>query len=113
MYDVKLSKKEQYFESKTFSPGKKLKLFKLPWGKIGLSICYDLRFPCLYRKLSKAGVLFLSVPSTFTETTGKKHWHTLLRARAIENFCYAWYSSPRRKTLQWQENFWTFTDNLS
>ncbi len=88
MYDVKLSKKEQYFESKTFSPGKKLKLYKLPWGKIGLSICYDLRFPCLYRKLSKAGALFLSVPSAFTETTGKKHWHTLLRARAIENFCY-------------------------
>ena len=88
MYDVVLSKREKYFESKSFNPGKKIKTFKLPWGKIGLSICYDLRFPGLYRKLSKAGSIFLSVPSAFTETTGKKHWHTLLKARAIENFCY-------------------------
>ena len=88
MYDVVLSKKEKYFESKSFYPGNKIKTFKLPWGKIGVSICYDLRFPNLYRKLSQAGSLFLSVPSAFTETTGKKHWHSLLKARAIENFCY-------------------------
>jgi deaminated glutathione amidase len=88
MYDVVLSKKEKYFESKTFSAGNKIKSFNLPWGKLGLSICYDLRFPNLYRKLSKAGSLFLSIPSAFTETTGKKHWHPLLKARAIENFCY-------------------------
>ncbi len=88
MYDVILSKKEKYFESKCFNAGNKIKTFNLPWGKIGLSICYDLRFPNLYRKLSKLGSLFLSVPSAFTETTGKKHWHSLLRARAIENFCY-------------------------
>ena len=53
-----------------------------------MSICYDLRFPNLYRKLAKQGSLFLSVPSAFTETTGRRHWHTLLKARAIENFCY-------------------------
>ena len=88
MYDVVLSKKEKYFESKTFAAGNKVKSFNLPWGKLGLSICYDLRFPNLYRKLSKAGSLFLSIPSAFTETTGKKHWHSLLKARAIENFCY-------------------------
>ena len=88
MYDVVLSKREKYFESKTFSAGNKLKLFNLPWGKLGLSICYDLRFPNLYRKLSKSGSLFISIPSAFTETTGKKHWHTLIKARAIENFCY-------------------------
>ena len=88
MYDVILSKKEKYIESKSFYPGNKIKTFNLPWGKIGLSICYDLRFPNLYRKLSKAGSLFLTVPSAFTETTGRKHWHTLLKARAIENFCY-------------------------
>tara|TARA_X000001036_G_scaffold424214_1_gene449005 strand:- start:334 stop:1131 length:798 start_codon:yes stop_codon:yes gene_type:complete len=88
MYDVVLSKKEKYFESKIFSAGKKVKSFKLPWGKIGLSICYDLRFPNLYRKLSKAGSVYISIPSAFTETTGKKHWHSLLKARAIENFCY-------------------------
>jgi len=88
MYDVVLSKREKYFESKSFTAGKKFKSFKLPWGRIGLSICYDLRFPNLYRKLSKKGSIFLSIPSAFTETTGKKHWHLLLRARAIENFCY-------------------------
>ena len=88
MYDVKLSAKEKYFESKTFSPGKKIKSFKLPWGKLGFSICYDLRFPNLFRKLSKAGANYISIPSAFTETTGKKHWHSLLKARAIENFCY-------------------------
>ena len=88
MYDVVLSKREKYFESKTFSAGNKLKIFNLPWGKLGLSICYDLRFPNLYRKLSKSGSLFISVPSAFTETTGKKHWHTLIKARAIENYCY-------------------------
>jgi len=88
MYDVILSKKERYFESKSFTAGKKIKSFKLPWGKLGLTICYDLRFPSLFRKLSKSGCIFLSVPSAFTETTGKKHWHSLLSARAIENFCY-------------------------
>ena len=88
MYDVTLSKKEKYFESKTFSAGKKIKSFNLPWGKIGLTICYDLRFPNLYRKLSKSGCIFLSIPSAFTETTGKRHWHSLLKARAIENFSY-------------------------
>ena len=88
MYDVVLSKKEKYFESKSFNPGNKVKTFNLPWGKIGLTICYDLRFPILYRKLAKAGSLFLTVPSAFTETTGRKHWHSLLKARAIENFCY-------------------------
>ena len=88
MYDVILSKKEKYFESKTFTAGKKIKSFNLPWGKLGLSICYDLRFPNLFRKLSKAGSIFISIPSAFTETTGKRHWHSLLKARAIENFCY-------------------------
>ena len=88
MYDAKLSKKEYYFESKLFTPGKKIKIAKLPWGKIGLTICYDLRFPLMYRKLAQQGAIFISVPSAFTETTGKKHWHSLLKARAIENFTY-------------------------
>ena len=88
MYDVVLSKTEKYFESKTFIAGKKLKSFNLPWGKLGLSICYDLRFPNMYRKLSKSGCNYISIPSAFTETTGKRHWHSLIKARAIENFCY-------------------------
>jgi len=88
MYDAVLSKREKYFESKIFNAGKKIKSSSLPWGKLGLSICYDLRFPNMYRKLSKAGCDYISIPSAFTETTGKRHWHTLLKARAIENFCY-------------------------
>ena len=88
LYDVTLSKKEKYFESQAFISGKKIKSANLPWGRLGFSICYDLRFPNLYRKLSKAGSIFLSIPSAFTETTGSRHWHSLLRARAIENFCY-------------------------
>jgi len=88
MYDVRLSKRESYCESKIFSAGNKTKTFNLPWGKLGMTICYDLRFPNLYRKLAKQGSIFLSIPSAFTETTGKRHWHALLKARAIENFCY-------------------------
>ena len=88
MYDAKLSSKEKYFESKLFKSGNKIKISNLPWGKLGLSICYDLRFPGMYKKMSKSGVKFISVPSAFTETTGKKHWHTLLKARAIENISY-------------------------
>ena len=88
MYDARLSKSEKYFESKTFKAGKNIKVVNLPWGKLGLSICYDLRFPIMYRKMSKKGAIFLCIPSAFTETTGKRHWHTLLKARAIENFSY-------------------------
>ena len=88
MYDAKLSNKEKYFESKLFTRGTKIKITNLPWGKLGLSICYDLRFPAMYKKMSKKGAIFISIPSAFTETTGKKHWHTLLKARAIENFSY-------------------------
>jgi predicted amidohydrolase len=88
MFDVKLSKNEKYEESKKFSAGKKKVLVKLPWGLLGLSICYDVRFPNLYRDLAKKGAIFMAVPSAFTKTTGEKHWHTLLKARAIENFSY-------------------------
>ena len=88
MFDVSLSKKEEYFESKTFTAGKSLKTFNLPWGKLGMSICYDVRFPNMFRKLAQKGSIFISVPSAFTRTTGKKHWHSLLQSRAIENFSY-------------------------
>ena len=88
MFDVKLSNKEKYEESKKFLAGKKKVLTKLPWGLLGFTICYDVRFPNLYRELAKKGAIFMSVPSAFTKTTGEKHWHTLLKARAIENFSY-------------------------
>ena len=88
MYNVVLSKKEKYFESKTFLAGNKIKSFKLPWGQLGFSICYDLRFPELFRMQHKDGVETFILPAAFTEQTGRVHWETLVKARAIENLCY-------------------------
>ena len=88
LFSVKLPNKESYDEKKYFTPGRKISLTSLPWGKIGMTICYDLRFPYLYRKLAKKGADYISVPSAFTKFTGEMHWHTLLKARAIENGCY-------------------------
>ena len=105
MYDAKLSKKEKYFESKLFQSGNKIKTTSLPWGKLGLSICYDLRFPGMYKKMSKSGAIFISIPSAFTETTGKKHWHTLLKARAIENFSYVFAPGQAGKHCNGRKTF--------
>ena len=88
LFDVYLDKNEKYLESKNYDAGKSLSLANLPWGKLGLSICYDLRFPGLYKRLAKKGAIFLTIPAAFTFTTGKSHWHALIRARAIENGCY-------------------------
>jgi predicted amidohydrolase len=88
MFDVTVSEAERYQESKNFRAGSAPVLARLPWGMLGMSVCYDLRFPHLYRALAKAGALFLSVPSAFTKATGQAHWHVLLRARAIETGCY-------------------------
>jgi len=88
MFDVNLPNGESYQESKKFKAGENLTISKLPWGNLGLSICYDLRFPHHYRELMKRGADFLAVPSAFTKNTGERHWHILLRSRAIENFCY-------------------------
>jgi deaminated glutathione amidase len=105
MYDAVLSKKESYFESKTFFAGKKINYAKLPWGRLGFSICYDLRFPTLYRKLAQKGCIFLSIPAAFTETTGKKHWLTLLKARAIENFSYVFAPAQAGKHFNGRKTF--------
>ena len=105
MFDVRLSKTETHNESKTFVPGKRLKVVNLPWGKLGLTICYDLRFPELFRNLSKRNLNFISVPSAFTKTTGKKHWITLLKARAIENFCYIFAPAQTGKNNTKRETF--------
>lgn len=88
LFDVILNNNENYMESKNFDAGKDLKVFKLPWGKIGLSICYDLRFPSLYKELAKKGTHFFSIPAAFTKTTGKHHWESLVKSRAIENGCF-------------------------
>jgi len=85
LFDVSLAGGETYKESSTVAGGNRAVVAGLPWGKLGLSICYDVRFPRLYRRLAKAGALFLTVPSAFTQPTGAAHWHVLLRARAIEN----------------------------
>ena len=85
LFDVDLPSGETYRESRTVEGGGEAVLAETPWGRIGLTVCYDLRFPHLYRQLAKQGAFALTVPSAFTETTGKAHWHVLLRARAIEN----------------------------
>jgi predicted amidohydrolase len=88
MFDVDLPNGETYRESRNYRRGERAVVTELPWGKLGLSICYDLRFAHLYRLLAKAGAMFLTVPAAFTHTTGMAHWHVLLRARAIETGCF-------------------------
>tara|TARA_Y100001935_G_scaffold255401_1_gene268202 strand:+ start:2128 stop:2913 length:786 start_codon:yes stop_codon:yes gene_type:complete len=105
MFDVNLPNKEHHKESKTYKPGNRLVNVKLPWGRLGLTICYDLRFPELYRKLSKKNLMFISVPSAFTKLTGKKHWLALLKARAIENFCYIFAPNQFGKNTKKRETY--------
>jgi deaminated glutathione amidase len=88
MFDVDLPNGEVYRESASYQPGSHAVVAALPWGGLGLSICYDLRFPHLYRALAHAGASFLAVPAAFTRLTGEAHWVTLLRARAIEAQCF-------------------------
>jgi predicted amidohydrolase len=85
MFDVDLANGESYRESRNYRPGEIAVVATLPWGRLGLSVCYDLRFPTLYRALAEADSSFLAIPSAFTRQTGEAHWHILLRARAIEN----------------------------
>jgi predicted amidohydrolase len=84
LFDVELPGGESYRESNTYQPGENAVLANLPWGRLGLTVCYDLRFPSLYRALAEAGAQFLAIPSAFTKQTGESHWHVLIRARAIE-----------------------------
>ena len=88
MFDVDLGNGERYAESATFEAGNESVSLDLPWGNLGLTICYDLRFPNLYRHLAQTGADFIAVPSAFTRPTGEAHWHVLLRARAIETGCF-------------------------
>ena len=85
LFDVDLPSGETYRESNTVAGGGEAVIANTPWGGIGLSVCYDIRFPQLYREMAKEGAFAFTAPSAFTETTGKAHWHILLRARAIEN----------------------------
>ena len=84
MFDVDLGNGDVYRESESYAPGSKAVIADLPWGPLGMTICYDLRFPALHRALAKGGAKFLAVPAAFTRITGEAHWHTLLKARAVE-----------------------------
>lgn len=92
VFDVDLPTGERWRESATVRPGEKAVAADTPWGRLGLTICYDIRFPHLYRALAKAGAVMIAVPAAFTAPTGEAHWETLLRARAIETGC--WILAP-------------------
>jgi deaminated glutathione amidase len=85
MFDIDLEGGESYRESNAYKPGHDTVVAETPWGRLGMTVCYDVRFPYLYRALAQAGADFLSVPSVFTVPTGRAHWQVLLRSRAIEN----------------------------
>lgn len=99
MFDVDVSPEETYRESDGFRPGTRAALAQTPWGKWGMSICYDLRFPHLYRRLAQAGAEILTVPAAFSHVTGAAHWQTLLRARAIEAGCFV--LAPAQTGTHW------------
>jgi deaminated glutathione amidase len=105
MFDVDLANGESYRESGNFRSGEIAALADLPWGRLGLTVCYDLRFPALYRALAEAGAAFLAVPSAFTRQTGEAHWHVLLRARAIENGSFVFAAAQGGKHENGRETF--------
>lgn len=89
LFDVKITESDEHYnESESIEPGSKVVVVDTPFGKLGLAVCYDLRFPGLFRHMSEAGVEIFALPSSFTAITGKAHWETLVRARAIENLSY-------------------------
>ncbi len=88
MFDVDLPNGETYCESDAFRPGGQAVVAETPWGGLGMTVCYDLRFPQLYRALAHAGARLITVPAAFTKHTGEAHWHILMRARAIEAGCF-------------------------
>jgi predicted amidohydrolase len=105
MFDVDLANGESYRESRTYRAGDLAVCADLPWGRLGLTICYDLRFPALYRALAEAGACFLTIPSAFTRQTGEAHWHVLLRARAIETGCFVFAAAQGGKHESGRETF--------
>ena len=106
MFDVDLGGGESYRESNSYRPGEGAVLADLPWGRMGLTVCYDLRFPALYRALAEAGATMLTIPSAFTRKTGEAgHWHVLLRARAIENGCFVFAAAQGGKHENGRETY--------
>jgi predicted amidohydrolase len=105
MFDVDLAGGESYRESNTYRAGELAVVADLPWGRLGLTVCYDLRFPALYRALAEAGASFLAIPSAFTKQTGEAHWHVLMRARAIENGCFVFAAAQGGKHDNGRETY--------
>ncbi|MEO5375276.1 MAG: carbon-nitrogen hydrolase family protein [Alphaproteobacteria bacterium] len=105
MFDVDLGNGEIYRESSTFAPGDRAVRVETPWGGLGLSICYDLRFPHLFRALAQGGASFLAIPAAFTRVTGEAHWHVLLRARAIETGCYVFAPAQTGEHVRGRQTF--------
>ncbi|MGB6976316.1 MAG: carbon-nitrogen hydrolase family protein, partial [Gammaproteobacteria bacterium] len=88
LFDVTISETESYKESETTEPGNELALVDTPIGKLGLAVCYDIRFPTMFTQLFKQGMEIMAIPAAFTIKTGQAHWQLLARSRAVENFCY-------------------------
>jgi deaminated glutathione amidase len=105
MFDVDLAGGESYRESNNYRSGELAMVADLPWGRLGMTVCYDLRFPALYRALAEAGASFLAIPSAFTKQTGEAHWHVLLRARAIENGCFVFAAAQGGKHENGRETY--------
>jgi deaminated glutathione amidase len=105
MFDVDLANGESYRESRSYRAGELAVVTDLPWGRLGVTVCYDLRFPALYRALAEAGASFFSIPSAFTRQTGEAHWQVLMRARAIENGCFVFAAAQGGKHESGRETF--------
>jgi predicted amidohydrolase len=105
MFDVDLADGESYRESRSYRPGEQAVISDLPWGRLGLTVCYDLRFPALYRALAEAGASMLAIPSAFTKQTGEAHWHVLVRARAIENGSFVFAAAQAGKHESGRETY--------
>jgi predicted amidohydrolase len=105
MFDVDLAGGESYRESNNYRSGELAVVADLPWGRLGMTVCYDLRFPALYRALAEAGASFLAIPSAFTKQTGEAHWHVLLRARAIETGCFVFAAAQGGKHENGRETY--------
>jgi|SRR5579871_2006137 predicted amidohydrolase len=105
MFDVDLAEGESYRESRHYRPGDLAVVADLPWGRLGVTVCYDLRFPALYRALAEAGASFFSIPSAFTKRTGEAHWHVLIRARAIENGAFVFAAAQGGRHQSGRETF--------
>lgn len=105
MFDVEVGDGQNYRESRAYRPGETAVLAQTPVGKLGLTICYDVRFPHLHRALAKAGADVLAIPAAFTRVTGEAHWHTLVRARAVETGCFVLAPAQAGKHEDGRETF--------